>query len=182
MLVTGVIFGFVALGFSCWLLFALAVNALPFFVGLTAGLAACQNDSGAIGAIVVGLVVGSVTLVGAQSAFATIQSRELRSAMTLLFAAPAAVAGYHAALGLAHVSAAPPAWQETFAFIGAVVVGGTAWARMAFPAPPNVRQGVSAGSAPQPLASAGRDGKRSPRHLERGYRARVRSSSATLKE
>ena len=48
MLVTGVIFGFVALGFSCWLLFALAVNALPFFVGVTAGLAGYQSGLGAL--------------------------------------------------------------------------------------------------------------------------------------
>ncbi len=40
MFIAGVILGFVALGYSCGLLFALAVNALPFFVGVTAGLAA----------------------------------------------------------------------------------------------------------------------------------------------
>jgi hypothetical protein len=146
MLVTGVIFGFVALGFSCWLLFALAVNALPFFVGVTAGLAGYQSGLGAIGAINVGLVAGAVTLAAGQSAFVVTQSPPMRAAIALLFAAPATVAGYHATLGLAHIGASSHRWQEVFAFIGAVVVGGTAWARMTSLAQPRVGRRVMANS------------------------------------
>ena len=117
MFIAGVILGFVALEYSCGLLFALAVNALPFFVGVTAGLAAHQNGSGAIGAIVIGLVAGVVTLAAGQSVFVATRSAGMRAAIALLFAAPATVAGYHATLGLAHIGAASQGWQETFAFI-----------------------------------------------------------------
>jgi hypothetical protein len=54
MLIIGIILVFVGLAYLCWLLFALAVHALPFFVGATAGVAAYQSGSGPIGAILVG--------------------------------------------------------------------------------------------------------------------------------
>ncbi len=158
MFIAGVIFGFVALGFCCWLLFALAVNALPFFIGVTAGLAAHQNGSGAIGAIVVGLVAGVVTPAAGQSVFVATRSPGMRAAIALLFAAPAAIAGYHATLGLAHIGASSQGWQETFAFIGAIVVGGTAWERMRSLPAPNVERRGMAGSPPQPFALASKDG------------------------
>ncbi len=158
MFIAGVILGFVALEYSCWLLFALAVNALPFFVGVTAGLAAHQNGSGAIGAIAIGLVAGVVTLAAGQSVFVATRSAGMRAAIALLFAVPATVAGYHATLGLAHLGAASQGWQETFAFTGAVVVGGTVWARMRRPPAPNMERRGVAGSPSQPFASASRDG------------------------
>ena len=39
MLIIGIVLSFVVLAYLCWLLFTLAVNALPFFVGVTAGFA-----------------------------------------------------------------------------------------------------------------------------------------------
>jgi hypothetical protein len=81
----------------------------------------------------------------------------MRAVIALLFAAPAAVAGYHATLGLVQIGAPSPGWCEILAVIGAIVVGGTAWARIAFLAPPNVGKRVMAGSTPQPCASASRD-------------------------
>ncbi|MGO9769527.1 MAG: hypothetical protein ACLPSW_08245 [Roseiarcus sp.] len=158
MFIAGVILGFVALEYSCWLLFALAVNALPFFVGVTAGLAAYQNGSGAICAIVVGLVAGVVTLAAGQSVFVAARSPGMRAAIALLFAAPATVAGYHATLGLAHIGASSQDWQDTFAFIGAIVVGGTVWARMRRLPGPNMERRGLAGSPSQPFASASRGG------------------------
>lgn len=158
MLIIGIILGFVALGYFCWLLFALAVYALPFFAGVTAGLVAFHSGSGPVGAIVVGLIASVLTLVVGQIAFAIVRSPPMRAAIALLFTAPAAVAGYHATLGLAHVGAPSQSWRETLAVIGAIVVGGTAWARMTLLAPPNVGRRVMAGSTPQPFASATRAG------------------------
>jgi hypothetical protein len=43
MLVIGIILSMFGIGLFCWLIFTLAVYALPFFVGLTAGLAAFHN-------------------------------------------------------------------------------------------------------------------------------------------
>ena len=51
----GLVLGFLGLGFLCWLLFTLAVYALPFFAGMTAGLAALHSGAGIIGAFIVGI-------------------------------------------------------------------------------------------------------------------------------
>src|SRR5258708_6794691 len=104
MLIIGTILAFVALAYLCWLLFALAVHALPFFVGLSAGLAAYHSGSGPIGAVIVGTLTGTITLLLGQIAFAKMRSPLIRTAVALFFAAPAALAGYHAALSLAHVA------------------------------------------------------------------------------
>jgi hypothetical protein len=158
MIVVGIVLSVIGIGFFCWLLFTLAVYALPFFAGLTAGLAAFHSGSGVIGAIIVAALAGGATLVVGQIAFAAVRSPLIRAAIALLFAVPAAVAGYHATLGLAHIGVPSEGWREAFATVGAIMVGGTAWARMTIFAPPNVRQGVVASSAQFPLASATRDG------------------------
>src|SRR5258707_10778094 len=66
MIVIGIILSFVSLGFLCWLLFALAVHALPVFVGLAAGVAAYHSGSGEFGAFLVGLIAGAFTLAAGQ--------------------------------------------------------------------------------------------------------------------
>ena len=123
------------------LLFALAVYALPFFAGVTAGLAAYHSGSGPIGAIVVGGIASSTTLLVAQIAFTTLRSPLIRAAIALLFAVPAAVAGYHAALGLAHIAIPVEGWREAMAAAGAIIVAVTAWTRIALFAPPDAGQG-----------------------------------------
>src|SRR5262245_18246623 len=45
MLIIGIILAFVALAYFCWLLFALTVYAVPFFAGLSVGLAAYHSGS-----------------------------------------------------------------------------------------------------------------------------------------
>lgn len=158
MIIVGIVLSAVGIGFFCWLLFTLAVYALPFFAGMTAGLAAFHSGSGVIGAVIVAMVAGAVTLVVGQIAFAAVRSVPIRAAIALLFAAPAEVAGYHATLGLANIGVPSEAWREAFAVIGAMIIGGTAWARMTLLAAPIVGQGVAAGSAGLPLASATWDG------------------------
>jgi hypothetical protein len=138
MLIIGIILAFVTLAYLCWLLFALAVYALPFFAGLSAGLAAYHSGSGPIGAIVVGVVAGAVTLVLGQIAFATVRSPLIRATVALAFAAPAALAGYHAALGLAQVAIPEEGWREAMAVASAIIVAATAFLRMAIFAPPDV--------------------------------------------
>ncbi len=103
MFVIGLFLSVVGIGFLCWLLFTLAVYALPFFAGLTGGLAAFHNGSGVIGALVVGVLVGGTTLAIGQLAFMTVRTPLIRAAIALLFAVPAAIAGYHATFGLAQI-------------------------------------------------------------------------------
>jgi hypothetical protein len=158
MIVIGIIFSFVSLGFLCWLLFTLAVQALPVFVGLAASLAAYHTGSGEFGAFLVGLIAGAFTLAAGQIAVTAFRSPVIRTAIALVFAAPAATAGYYAALGLAQLGVPAELWQQAFAVIGAVAVGATAWARLALPNPPDAGRGDVAGArSPFPAARAARD-------------------------
>jgi hypothetical protein len=62
MLALGLILSFFGISLFCWLIFTLTVYALPFLVGLTAGMAALHNGAGILGALLVGIVVGALTL------------------------------------------------------------------------------------------------------------------------
>ena len=138
MVVIGLIISLVGMGFLCWLVFTLAVYALPFFAGMTAGLAAYQTGAGVIGALMVGLVAGALTLVAGQAAFAAVRSPIARGTIAILFAVPAAIAGYHATRALAQIGVPSTGWREVFAIVGAITVGGTALVRVAAMAHPPV--------------------------------------------
>jgi hypothetical protein len=72
----------------------------------------------------------------------------------MLFVVPAAIAGYHLTLGLARLGMVSEGWREAFAIVGAVVIGGTAWARVAMLAAPLSNEDVHTGSSQPPLESA----------------------------
>ena len=116
----------VGLGFLCWLLFSLAVYALPFFVAVT---------------IAVALFAGAVALILGQVAFATIRSPTIRLAIGALYALPAGLAGFHAVKGLSETGGAGETWTLIFASIGAIIVGATAWVRIASLAGPETQSG-----------------------------------------
>jgi hypothetical protein len=138
--------------------FTLAVYALPFFTAITAGVAAYHSGSGEIGEVLVGLIAGALTLAAGQIAVAAFRSPLIRTAIALLFALPAAMAGYHAALGLAQLSVPAELWQQAFALLGAITVGATAWVRLALSIPPDAGPDDGAGfKSPFPAASAAGD-------------------------
>ena len=147
----GLVLGVFGIGFLCWALFTLAVYALPCFAGVTAGLAAFHSGAGVIGAIIVGVIAGVLTLGAGQAAFAVARSPFIRAAIALLFAAPAAVAGYHATLGLAQIGVPSAGWREAFAIIGAILAAGTAWGRMTLLADPLPTSWPSPPAPAQPL-------------------------------
>jgi hypothetical protein len=159
MIIIGIVLSFVGLAYLCWLLFALAVYALPFFAGLTVGLAAYHSGSGPFGAIIVGAIASSVTLIVGQIAFTTLRSPVIRAAVALLFAVPAAVAGYHAALGMAHIAIPTGGWRDAIAVAGAIIVAATAWVRITLSGPPDAGQGIAGGlTSPGPLMSQAKEG------------------------
>jgi hypothetical protein len=131
MLAIGLIFTIAALGFCGWLLFNLAVYALPCFVGVSAGFWSYHHGSGIAAAILVGLLSAAITLVIGQLAFATLRTPFARITVALLFTAPAGFAGYYGALGLARDVGAGPHWCDAFGVIGTLLVGATAFARVA---------------------------------------------------
>ncbi len=157
MLALGLVLSFFGVGIFCWLLFTLAIYAFPFFVGLTVAFAVFHSGVGVIGAFLLGCFAGGATLAAGQIAFATSRSPLIRGGIELLYALPAAIAGYHATLGLVEIGVPAAAWQEAFALVGAVVIGCTAWARLAMFAPPNISQGFAVSRPLLPLADGTRN-------------------------
>lgn len=133
----------IGLGIICWVLFTLAVYAFPFFVAVAAGHFAYASDFGLFlfGALAAAFLAGAATLILGQIAFATIHSQPIRLALGALYALPAGIAGFHAIKGLSGIGGASETWTLVFASVGAVVVGVTAWARVASLADPD--DGVS---------------------------------------
>ena len=119
------------LGVICWILFNLAVYALPFFVAVTVGHYLYTSAVGLIGAVAGAFLAGALTLILGQIAFATIRSTPIRLALGVLYGLPAGIAGFQAIKGLSAMGGAGETWTLVFAGIGAVIIGVTAWARVA---------------------------------------------------
>ncbi len=152
MIIIGIILSVFAIAFFCWLLFTLAVHALPFFAGMTAAFTAYHHGYGVFGSGLVGIIVAATVLALGQLLFAHIRAPLLRAGIALVFAVPAAIAGYHATLGIAHIGIADGALAQILAIVGAALVGGTAWSRMAFFVPPATGHGMQEGSVPSQLS------------------------------
>ncbi len=155
MLALGLLLNIAGIGVFCWLIFTLAVYALPFFVAINAGISAYHSGAGVLGTPLVAIAAGGMTLAIAQIAFTMTSSLVLRAVIAALFALPAIFAGYHVALAMAQIGVPSAAWQEVFACFGAVFIGGTAWTRLTIftePRPPE--PGGIVGSNPQPVLTA----------------------------
>ncbi len=131
MIFLGMLLSIAAIGFFCWLLFTLAVFALPFFAGLSAGMWAYYTGAGWLGAIVVGTIAAGLTLGIVQVLLAVIRPIWAKLAIAAIFVAPAVIAGYHAVHGIVKHTMPSETWQIVFAIIGAVAVGVTAFMRVA---------------------------------------------------
>lgn len=136
MIILGILLCMVAIGFLCWLLFTLAVFALPFFVGVTTGMWAFNSGAGWLGAIIVGALAAGLTFGIGQLLLGTVRPLWAKFAIALVFVAPAAVAGYHATHGIAKHLMPSDAWQIAFSIFGAVAVGVAAFIRIAGEAGP----------------------------------------------
>jgi uncharacterized membrane protein YeaQ/YmgE (transglycosylase-associated protein family) len=157
MIILGIFLSIAAIGFFCWLLFTLAVFALPFFAGVSAGLLAYHTGAGWLGAIIVGLVGAALTLGIGQFLLIVVQPLWARMLIALAFVAPAALAGYHATHGIVKRTMPSENWQIVFSIIGAVAVGSTAFMRMAAMATtvPKGQRLARALRSPSPLAGSG---------------------------
>ena len=118
MIIVGILLCIAGLGALCWLLFNLAVFALPLFAAVSAGLFALRSGAGPIAAIAVGFVAGVLTLALGQAVFTFVPSPIVRGLVALLFAAPAAFAGFHAMHGLAALAVPSDGWRQILAFFG----------------------------------------------------------------
>jgi hypothetical protein len=117
----------VAVIMICALLFRLSIYALPLFVAFLAGSATYRGDNGIVAALAAAAIAAIVLLAAAQFALAFAKSDLTRAAIGIAFAAPAAVAGYHAVHGIAVATMPQSAWQIVISLIGAAVIATTSW-------------------------------------------------------
>ncbi|UGX99558.1 hypothetical protein G6321_00054960 (plasmid) [Bradyrhizobium barranii subsp. barranii] len=129
MIIFGLLLVILVIGLFGWLLFTLAVFALPFFAGVTIGMWAFHTGAGLLGGIAVGLAAGGVTFGIGQFALAFVTWTWLRLLIIILYVAPATVAGYCATHGIAQMAIPSSTWQTVFAVVGAIAVSITAFVR-----------------------------------------------------
>ena len=130
MLAFGLILNALGIGLFCWLIFELAVYALPFFTAVTAGMMAFHSGAGLVGALLAGVATATLTLTLGQFAMAISTSMILRAVVAAAFAIPAGIVGYQVTHGLAKIGGPSLLWQEVFACFGALFVGVTAGLRI----------------------------------------------------
>jgi hypothetical protein len=144
MAVIGLALSIFGLGAVCWLMFSLAVYALPFCVGMTIALAALHGGAGIVVAFAVGATSAGIALVLGRIAFVSTGVPWIRVLIGMLYAVPAALAGYHLSLGLATLGMTGDGWREAFALGGAILIGITAFSRMTLVTPPRAGRGLGA--------------------------------------
>ncbi|WP_370209331.1 hypothetical protein [Salipiger bermudensis] len=123
MFVLGIIASFAAIAAMCWLVFNLAVFALPFLVGLHTGIWAYGTGAGWLGAILVGGFAAGLSLAVGQALIMLVRPLWARFVIALIFVVPAVLAGFYATLGITRTMMPSETWQMIFGVIGAGVVG-----------------------------------------------------------
>jgi hypothetical protein len=131
MIIIGILLSAAAIGVFCWLLFTLAVFALPFFAGITAGTWGYQTGASWLGAIFIGMVVAGLTLGIGRILLMTIRPIWARLLIALVFVAPAVIVGYHATEGIVEHTIPSETWRFIFSVIGGLAVGATTCIRVA---------------------------------------------------
>jgi len=141
MVVIGVIVIIAALIALCWVMFNLAVYALPLFAALMAGRYAHDCGIDWPGAVLIGLVAGAGILALATLALAFLRPVWLKLGIAALFVIPAGVAGYSMVHGLGRMITHDPVSLALLGGVGAAAVGITSYLRLlnmvttAFPPP-----------------------------------------------
>jgi hypothetical protein len=131
MIILAILASLAAIGLLCWLLFTLAVFALPAFVGVTAGAWAHGTGASIPGAVLGGAVAAALTLATGHLLITFVRPMWLKLIVAIAFVAPAAVAGFHATHGIVKHLMPSEGWQITFSIIGAIAVSITAFVRFA---------------------------------------------------
>ena len=115
----------------CVLAYRLVTFALPFMLALEAARFAHGAGAGWIGAGIVGFFAGVASFGILALLFATLRAPILRLAVALIFAAPAAVAGYALVHGVTRDAVPSEIWRQLFCIAGGIFVGCSALARLA---------------------------------------------------
>jgi hypothetical protein len=83
MIVFAILGSLAAIGVLCWLLFTLAVFALPAFIGVSAGIWAHETGAGLVGAIVIGAAAAGMAIGVGQLLFAILRPAWLKMLVAL---------------------------------------------------------------------------------------------------
>lgn len=130
MIILAILASVAGIAVLCWLLFTLAVFALPFFAAVAAGSWAYGTGASILGAIMLAAIAAAATFGLFQLLLLVLRPTWLKLLVALAFAAPSAIAGYHATLGIVRLTVPSETWQVVFAIAGAVAVGITAFMRV----------------------------------------------------
>ncbi len=117
----------VAVFMCCALLFRLSIYALPLFAAFFAGSTTYRGGSGIVAALAAAGIAAIILLAVAQLALAFAKSDMTRAAIGIAFAAPAAIAGYHAVHGIAAATMPTSGWQFAVSLLGAAIVAAASW-------------------------------------------------------
>lgn len=98
----------IGVGFLVYFLFAAASYALPLLAGLSVGFAADQAGVSGADAVLLGTAAFLLVIAVGRIATLLLPSRSARMAVVLLFAIPAAVAGFQVGSALLHLSGVGP--------------------------------------------------------------------------
>lgn len=138
-MIVGIVMSVAAIATLSILAYRLATHALPFMIALAAARFAYGTGAGLVGAGLVALAAAAASFAILAFLFAAARAPILRLTIALVFAAPAAVAGYAIVHGVAAEIVPSPIWRQIFSVMGAIAVGISALARLAAPLSPGIR-------------------------------------------
>ncbi len=119
----------------CVAAYTLALYALPFMLGFAAARFAYETGAGLLGAGIVWFVAGAAAWGILLLLFTTLRAPILRLVVALIFAAPAAVAGYFLVHGIAREAVPSEVWRQIFCVAGGALIGLAAFGRLVAPVP-----------------------------------------------
>lgn len=122
----------IGVGFLVYFLFAAASYALPLLAGLSVGFTADHAGASGGSALLLGAAAFMLVIAVGRMATLVLPSRYARTAVVLLFAIPAAIAGFQVASALLHFSGVG-AWGVIAALAMALVTGTAAANRHGLP-------------------------------------------------
>lgn len=130
-MIAAILISVVLIAMLCVVAYTLAVYALPFMLGLTAAQFAYQTGAGLVGAGLVGLIAAGAAFGILAVLFERLNSPILRVVVALVFAAPAAVAGYALVHGVTKEAVPAEIWRQLFCIAGGAFVGISALGKLA---------------------------------------------------
>lgn len=93
MIIIAILASLAGIAALCWLLFNLAVFALPLFAAITVGSWAYDTGAGLPGAVIVGVIAAAMTFGLFQLLLLVARPAWMKLFVVLAFVAPAAIAG-----------------------------------------------------------------------------------------